>query len=183
MERSAESGPLPVEPLAEAAPEADAAPVELPPFGEEQAAEPSATKARRPRRRARKPAPEEADTAEAAGTQEPSIPNAAAAEADAVTERPKRRRAPAKSKAKPEATEPRARSTARRTRRPAAGTDDGPTEPVAQSAAGNGEHLEAAADRPVEPAPQPLAASNLEQPDPDENDDRPKRRGWWQRWV
>ncbi len=170
------SGSLPDEPLPVAQPET-ATPSEVPHFGEEQEAGPAADKARKPRRRQRKPAAEVIDTMEAKG------PDDAAAVAEAVTEPPKRRRAPAKPKAKPEGTGPRVKASGRRPRKPAAGIGDGPSEPAEQPGAGNGEHLGEAAERPAEPAPQPLAASNLEQPDTSADADRPKRRGWWQRWV
>ena len=162
-----------------AQPATDAAPAELPQIGE-QAAEVEPKMERRPRRRARKPAPSTIEVSETSATREATESDGPAAEADAA-ERPKRRRT-ARSRTKTEAAEPRAKATARKARKPAAETAQGPAETTEQPA-GNGEHVAEPPKTPVERAAQPLAASNLEQPDTAEDANRPKRRGWWQRWV
>jgi ribonuclease E len=149
-------------------------------------AEAVATKPRKPRRRTRKAAatPAEGVEAEVAGESETAAADAVSPEAEmAAVEKPKRRRATAKSKAKSAAAKPRAKGAPRRPRKVAAEQAELPAAPAV---AGNGEHDAQVREIPVPPAPQPLTASNLNQPgapSPDEEAGRPKRRGWWQRWV
>ena len=179
-------GTLPIETPPAERPEAEAAPAEIAPVGEEAGAEPVAAKPRKPRRRTRKAPAAGIDAAEAetAGAQETSAPDAAPAEAEtAAAKEPKRQRATAKSKAKPAASKPRPRAKARTPRKTAAEKADAPAEPAGPAATGNGEHVVEAPAPQAGRAPQPLAASNLEQPDTADDAGRPKRRGWWQRWV
>jgi ribonuclease E len=180
---------------------AEPEPVEAPVAAE--AAEAAPAKPRKPRRRTRKaPAPdapgdkavdEAADAAVSAEAPTPAAAETPPEEDAAAAEKPKRRRAPAKPKTKAAGAKPRAKTAARKPRKAAARKAEAPAEPAAPPSGGNGEAggeaRETTAPPPPDPpapqlpAPQPPATPDLGQAGAPEDDDRPKRRGWWQRFV
>jgi ribonuclease E len=104
-----------------------------------------------------------------------------AAEQSPTAAAPRRRRRPAKAKAEPTTAE--AGSTTTEAERPETSPASGPaTPPDAPADYVAGAHTEA--------PPRPLAADAAQEPafdavpPTDEDDDgKPKRRGWWQRWI
>ena len=183
-----------------------------PPPAEEVEAEAVAAKPRKPRRRTRKAAEEaprpEADEAEEAAVtpaaaeapEGTDAPAAQEAESEAAPAKKPRRRPAAR---KPAPAKARAKSPARKPRKPKAAEAEpagsgaaeaeapppaaGPAESGGSPATtGNGEHVW---QPPPEPAP-PTAGPALDQaavqeapPEAANDPNRPKRRGWWQRFV
>jgi ribonuclease E len=183
----------------------EAAPAETQPTEAKPEAEAAPAKPRKPRRRTRKAAqeapPAEAgeavEAAEAAESVEavdataggPGAPAGAEAESEAKPARKPRRRTATK---KP-AAGTRAKSPARKTRKPKAAKPEtppggAPETDGAAATAGNGEQGARAPAPPepprpaVGPAPDQAAAPNSAAPEAADLD-RPKRRGWWQRFV
>ncbi len=157
----------------------------------------AAARPKRTRRRRKTPAKTEASTPEpdaessgeapesgAAAGGEPAEPVEADGEGQAPTAGARPRKTPAKRTRKTGTAKTKTRTAGSEKESPESATE-APDEAADGKSQSDGQTLpgDSAAAPPPQPRELPAAAAPSEAPATDEDDDLPKRRGWWQRWA